>query len=386
MTPDSPPYALPDPIPWRALAGPLAQADDALARLDERLRASPVREGWTARTHFTEACAALWLEGALVHLEDLVLHDSGMDIRAPTHELIRAHAILRARRRIAAEAPDWALSKAGLGALRSDAAGDDAPEEGRRQQGEPSGAMDSDAENSNDGGFDTNVIGDASGRPDGLEAEFAAVDAALARSQRVIDGESAAPRPRDPLVYDFDWNQDERLQAWRAARDQTRNLPPLLAGAFLWEAWQNIEPLQHRPWLGALLVAAGLREVKKTKVHLLCLNAGLRLVSRERRRAVNRTARLIAWGEAVAAAAEAGMKDHDRLALARRQLERKLVGRRSTSHLAGLIDLVLARPIASVGMIAKELGVTPRAAQNLVAELGLREATGRGRYRAWGIS
>ena len=36
-------------------------------------------------------------------------------------------------------------------------------------------------------------------------------------------------------------------------------------------------------------------------------------------------------------------------------------------------------------MIAAELGVTARAAQDLVAALGLREITGRGRYRAWGI-
>ncbi len=85
------------------------------------------------------------------------------------------------------------------------------------------------------------------------------------------------------------------------------------------------------------------------------------------------------------AAAEAGMTEHDRWLLARQFLERKLLGRRSTSHLPALIDLVLAHPIASVGLIAKELDVTPRAAQNLVAELGLREMTGRGRYRAWGI-
>jgi hypothetical protein len=58
-------------------------------------------------------------------------------------------------------------------------------------------------------------------------------------------------------------------------------------------------------------------------------------------------------------------------------------GQRSTSHLAALIDLVLAHPIASAGLIAKELRVRPRAAQNLLAELGLREATGRGRYRTW---
>jgi hypothetical protein len=46
---------------------------------------------------------------------------------------------------------------------------------------------------------------------------------------------------------------------------------------------------------------------------------------------------------------------------------------------------VLTRPLVSAGMIAEELKITPRAAQDLVAELGLREATGRGRYRAWGI-
>jgi len=74
-----------------------------------------------------------------------------------------------------------------------------------------------------------------------------------------------------------------------ATRDQTRNLPPLLAGAFLWEAWQNIEPLEHRPRLGNLLVAAGLRAVKKTKAHPLCLNAALRLVARNA--AVRRIAR-----------------------------------------------------------------------------------------------
>ncbi|MER9215878.1 helix-turn-helix domain-containing protein [Mesorhizobium sp. M0663] len=36
-------------------------------------------------------------------------------------------------------------------------------------------------------------------------------------------------------------------------------------------------------------------------------------------------------------------------------------------------------------MIEGELKVSTRGALNLVAELGLREVTGRGRYRAWGI-
>ena len=59
--------------------------------------------------------------------------------------------------------------------------------------------------------------------------------------------------------------------------------------------------------------------------------------------------------------------------------------RRKHSKLPALVDLVLARPLVSAGMIAAELGITPRAAQDLVAALGLREITGRGRYRAWGI-
>ena len=47
-------------------------------------------------------------------------------------------------------------------------------------------------------------------------------------------------------------------------------------------------------------------------------------------------------------------------------------------------DLVMARPLVSAGMVAEVLGVTQRAALRMVGELGLREMTGRGRFRAWG--
>jgi hypothetical protein len=41
--------------------------------------------------------------------------------------------------------------------------------------------------------------------------------------------------------------------------------------------------------------------------------------------------------------------------------------------------------MVATGMVAKAMGVTPRAALRIVEELNLRELTGRGRFRAWGI-
>jgi len=227
-------------------------------------------------------------------------------------------------------------------------------------------------------------LGSAS-RDKELAAAFAAIDAANASAERALAGEIRPLRERDPLVYDLDWDEDERIDAWRAILDETRALPPTLAVAIAAEAWKAIEPLQHTPWLGRLLTAALLRERGKTSWHLACLHDGLKAIPWERRRARDRAGRLAVELEAITAAAEAGLKVHDRWLTARNLLARKLEGRRSTSRLPALIDFVLARPLVSAGMIAQELRVTPRAAQDLVAELGLREVTGRGRYRAWGI-
>ncbi|MFG1399759.1 MULTISPECIES: RHE_PE00001 family protein [Roseixanthobacter] len=376
-------YQIPDPLPWSQIAGPLATAEDALARLDERLARSPVRDGWIARTHFSDAAAALWLEGELVHLDDLVLHDAGMDVRAPTHELTRAHAVLRTRRRIADAKPDWALSVAGLRGRGEQ--GDREEERGNRNEEEDE-VRDREDEDSEADAPERFRVAPADDR---MADIFAAVDAAIAQADRTLAGETTDRRPkrpeRDPLVYDLDWDEDERLDAWRAVVDQTRNLPPALATAIAADAWHALEPLQHAPWLGRLLAAALLRARGKARSHLPCLHDGLKAIPRERRRPRDAASRLAVQLEAIAAAAEAGLKDHDRWQTARTLLARKLAGRRSTSRLPALIDYVLARPIVSAGMIAQELRITPRAAQDLVGELGLREATGRDRYRAWGV-
>ncbi len=85
------------------------------------------------------------------------------------------------------------------------------------------------------------------------------------------------------------------------------------------------------------------------------------------------------------AAADIGMKEHDRLVLAKTMFERRLEGRRTSSKLPELVELVMAKPLVSAGMVAKTLDVTPQAARRIVLELGLREMTGRGRFRAWGL-
>ena len=293
-----------------------------------------------------------------------------MDVRSPTHEVTRAQAVLRTRRQIAGAAPEWALSEDGLKILRGD--GDGGTRADHAGEGE-------------DGADAAREASDGAGA-DPLGGELAALDRALERSNRALAGDAArAALQRDPLIYDLDWEEGEKLAAWRRAAAAAQSEPPLLAAAMLWDAWETNPPLERQAWLGNLLVAATLRTRKKTRSHLLCLNSALRSVRRERRRSPDRTTRLITFLEAIATGAEAGMADCDRWLLARQRLEGKLVGRRSSSRLPALAEFVLARPIASAGMISAALGVTPRAAQDMVAELGLREITGRGRYRAWGI-
>ena len=99
----------------------------------------------------------------------------------------------------------------------------------------------------------------------------------------------------------------------------------------------------------------------------------------------------VSWPEkflkACSRAAEWGFKLHTHLTLAHRRLRDAAPQRRSTSHMAALIDFLISAPAVSASAVSRSLDIKPYAARTMLHALedrGLvREMTGRGSFRLY---
>ena len=319
--------ALPMSMPWAAVAGSWEDAENGLARLDQTLGMSALAPAWTARTDLGEAVASAWLDGAAVPLEDLVLHDADTSPRLPTPALFKARSILLARRALDRRAPADVLSVAGILALHA------------RRQGQESGDR----------------------HP-----------------------------PEGDHNGDHDGDEEDRIAAWLRLIADLGALPALPAAALAFHAWTAEPPVRGGgDALGRLLIPVMLRARGNTRHHTLIFATGLQKVWPRPRRGTPFASGIGDILEAIAHAAAHGLEAHHRLVLAKTALARPLAGRRSSSHLAALADLLLGHPLISAPMAARHLGLSLRGTTLLIEELMragcVCERTGRARYRAFSI-
>ncbi|MBX9911154.1 MAG: DUF1612 and helix-turn-helix domain-containing protein [Beijerinckiaceae bacterium] len=368
-----------------------------LARYDERLlRSEPdLAKGARQRGHAFEAQALIGLAGGLCPLEDLVLHDAGMDVRSPTREIARAAAMLDERRRLARRDPAEILNPI---ALRQRLGIEGSPEPDR-----PDGVMTSVPARQVAAPWDRIGLGDddedqvgeddldLEDEHDHADPAFAEIDALLVRTRKKLDAwnDLTSDEGRKNLTLrDPGYEAAGRLEGWLQILEEGRGLPATLAAALALDAWLWLEPSERAGELGFALAATQLRQRGVAAAHLPVLGLGLRRGrfrwSPHQEITIRVAGLLGAFGEAAAF----GQSDLDRLTLARVVMLRRCENRRGNSKLSELVDLFVALPLVTVQLAAALLKVTPQAVEAMLKELGgslPRELTGRKRYRAWGI-
>jgi hypothetical protein len=319
-----------------------------MARFDERMdRHDALATGVQNRGHFREACATAWSQEKRVRLEDLVLHDAAMDVRAPTTGLQLASAVLRTRREICRRSQGWNINQVDLALLNESVA------------------------------------------DFGIRAVDARIDDSSNGPRKHRLAERSGRLQQTEMLPEKRWSEEKiLLEEWLAVVREADQLPPLLAAAFAWDAWATIKPLNHRDHLGLLWVEAGLRARRKARFHLPILNVGFRVAGYRRTQRDDISVRLAGFLGATKAASENGLKDLSELGHAKQRMEARLRSVRSSSKLPEFVELFLTLPLVTVPVAAKCLDVSQQAIDAMIKTLGPalpREITGRRRYRAWGI-
>lgn len=361
------------------------------------LRGEPVLgEGARQRGHAFEAQALIGLTGGMCPLEDLVLHDAGMDVRSPTRELARAAAMLDERRRLARREPAEGLSESAL-RLRLGIEGPPEPDRPGRAT-TPSGTVKQlvapwdriDREDYEEDQADEDTL-DIEEEDHHADPAFAEIDALLVRTRKRLDAWndlSSEEGRKNLTLRDPGYDAAGRFERWQQILEEGRGLPAALAAALALDAWLWLEPSERAGSLGFAFAATVLRQRGLAAAHLPALGLGLRRGKFRWSPHQALSVRVEGLLGAFAEAAVFGQGDLDRLTLARAVMLRRCEGRRGNSKLPELVDLFVAYPLVTVQLAAARLHVSPQAVEAMLKELGgslPREITGRKRYRAWGI-
>ena len=325
----------------------LSAADEALSRLDERVGACPWRAGYLARRDFAEAVAWSWTQGQVTALEDLVLHDQGMDVRAPHGGLLASHGLVLARRK---------ASIGGVELLRPEGVDWLAARRARP------------------------TVGVLVTRPALAVRDDPDRAGMVERLERVL-GELERGEAADAGAGVREWlDVAGRLDG---------DIPAVLRAAALLEAWWIIDPLPRQRYLGGVLVGLWLLGRRRVTSHVVGFEVGLRAVTRRGREArVGSMARRLAfWLAVISQSAEDGVAELKRLELARQVMAQQVAGRRAHARAGDVMDLLLASPVVTAPMIAERLGVSQQSARRSLEELGsvVVEVSGRSRFRAWRV-
>lgn len=357
--------------PFAALGSAFARRTEDLAleacRLDARLSSSGLGDGWQNRCDINEAVMAIQMDGALVDLTDLVLHDANMNTRAPTHELTRAAAALRARRLSRQRPAPWPLSHEGVASLGGGIASKRQPDELAQPVVTKAKDLDDDI--------------------DAFSTQFAEIDALIERTGRVLRGEAVAARDKSSAVYQNDEEQEEAEDQWFSLLPELEGLPAVQAAAFGWQAWRELRLHDRQPWLG-LIIAGAILRARGVTSWMLPLAAGFRQAGYRGRQEIRREMAVGAFCEILGNAVQLGNSDLSTLMLHRDRMTLRLENRRKKSKLGGLVELFLSRPVVTMPMAGMHLKVTRHAVKCMFDELEgslPRELTQRSRYRAWGI-
>jgi Protein of unknown function (DUF1612)/HTH DNA binding domain len=319
-------YDVPEKPLDDALLDAFLRVDEALSKLDERARLSPLHEAWANRMLYRNACAAMHTQYCLVYLEDLVLLDGHAFAGSMYPDLSAGLGILKLWQRGLQEQPMTLLRSAMPGEL-----------------------------------------------PRPLASE--------------IVGDPLSVKDRPDFFYDPDWNEAGRLEQWRRVWYDTIRQPPLLAAAIAWDAWHSIAPEQQGTWRAPLLAALVLRARGKTRKLLLPIDTGHWQLRKRWKPHDCFGQRIQMFFEIVAAAVKHAGTELDGLESAKARMILKLKGARKNARLADLIDLMIAKPLVSIPLACKELRISKQALRLLIPRLGStpREITERSRYRCWTV-